>query len=139
MRMDFTNVEDVSYVSVPEGTYLCRIDDVREKNTRDGSPRWSYRLIVMDGEFAGRTAAWDSVAWTERGMGRCKHVLKQLGFDVSGVIEVEAGDLVGLCARVKIEFEEHQDPNTDIRSVRPSVPFFGYEAAQEDEPRAWGA
>ena len=139
MRMDFTNVEDVSYVSVPEGAYLCRIDDVREKNTRDGSPRWSFRLIVVEGEYAGRTAAWDSVSWTERGMGRCKHVLKKLGFDVSGVIEVESSDLVGRRARVQIEFEEHQDPNTDIRSVRPAVPFFGYEFAQEDESTAWPA
>ena len=138
MRMDFSNVEDVSYVSVPEGTYLCRVDDVRERSTRDGSPRWSYRLVVMEGEYAGRTAAWDSVSFTERGMGRCKHVLKQLGFDVSGVIEVESGDLVGRSAHVKIEFEEHQDPNTDIRSVRPSVPFFGYGAPREDQATDWG-
>ena len=137
MRVDFTNVEDVSYVSVPEGTYACRVADMRERSTRDGSPRWSFRLIVIEGEFAGRTASWDSISWTERGMGRSKHVLSRLGFDVSGVIDVDAEDLVGKYARVRIEFEEHQDPISGVRSVRPSVPFFGYELIQPEDAAAW--
>ncbi len=139
MRMDFTNVEDVSYVSVPEGTYICQLADLRERNTRDGSPRWSYRLVVKEGEYAGRTAAWDSVAWSERGMGRVKHVLSKLGFDVSGVIEIDPDELVGKCASVKIEFEEHLDPISGIRSVRPSVPFMGYEEADQDSSVPWEA
>jgi len=132
MRLDFTNVEDVSYVSVPEGVYDCQLTDVRERSTRDGSPRWSFRLVVTEGEYAGRTAAWDSVSWTERGMGRAKHVLSKLGFDVTGIVDVDAEDLLGKRARVKIEFEEREDPISGIRSVRPTVPFLGYEALNGD-------
>ena len=137
MRMDFTNVEDVSYVSVPEGTYLCQLEDLRERSTRDGSPRWSFRLVVKEGEYAGRTAAWDNVSWTERGMGRAKHVLSKLGFDVSGVVEIDAEELVGKRAHVRIEFEEHLDPVSGIRSVRPSVPYMGYELASEEASAPW--
>ena len=137
MRMDFTNIEDVSYVSVPEGTYLCQLADLRERSTRDGSPRWSYRLVVKEGEYAGRTAAWDSVSWTERGLGRAKHVLSKLGFDVTGVLEVDAEQLVGRCASVRIQFEEHLDPVSGIRSVRPSVPYMGYELVDEAASTPW--
>ena len=57
MRFDFSQIEDVeSFVSIPEGTYLCRVAEVRAGVTRDGSVRWSLRLEVAEGEYAGRTA-----------------------------------------------------------------------------------
>ena len=57
MRFDFSQVQDVeSFVSIPEGSYPCRVAEVREGLARDGSVRWSLRLEVLDGEYAGRTA-----------------------------------------------------------------------------------
>src|SRR6185436_20685919 len=97
MRFDFRSVEDVdSYVSVPEGIYHCRVAEVREGKARDGSVRWSLRLEVVDGDWAGRTAAWDSLTWSERGVYRVKKAFEALGLDVSGEVEVEAQDLVNL-------------------------------------------
>ena len=82
MRFDFSQIQDVeSFVSVPPGTYRCRVADVREGTSRDGSVRWSFRLEVADGEFAGRTGAWDSVTWSERGVHRVQHALAAMGFD----------------------------------------------------------
>ena len=47
MRFDFSSVDDVeTYVFVPEGEHDCRIADVREGTSRDGSVRWSFRLEV---------------------------------------------------------------------------------------------
>src|SRR5688500_9666441 len=52
MELDFPNTEDVTdFVSVPAGTYLCEISDVRTGATRTGEERWSFRLVVRDGEF----------------------------------------------------------------------------------------
>jgi hypothetical protein len=127
MRFDFGSVEDVdSYVFVPEGEHHCRVAEVREGSARDGSVRWSFRLEVLDGEWAGRTAAWDSLTWSERGVYRVKKVLEALGLDVRGELEIEPQDLVNLQARVRIVPEEREDPVTGRRQVRNRVPYLGY-------------
>lgn len=127
MHFDFRSVDDVdSYVSVPDGVHVCRIAEVREGRARDGSVRWTFRLEVVDGEWAGRTAAWDSITWSERGVYRVKKVLEALGMDVRGELEVEPNDLVSLCAQVKVEPEEREDPLTGRRQVRMRVPYLGY-------------
>jgi hypothetical protein len=129
MRFDFTSVDDVeSYINVPEGLHNCRVAEVRDGRARDGSVRWSYRLEVIDGEWAGRTAAWDSLTWSERGIYRVKKVLAALGLDVKGVVEIETNDLVGMRARVRVEPEEREDPQSGRRQVRMRVPYLGYEA-----------
>ena len=77
MQFDFSQIHDIdSYVSIPEGSYVCRVAEVREGLARDGSPRWSLRLEVSRGEYAGRTAGWDSLTWSDRGIRRVKHVLE---------------------------------------------------------------
>ena len=129
MKLDFSTIEDAeSYISIPEGVYLCRIAEVRENLTRDGNPRWSLRLEVAEGEYAGRTAAWDSLVFSERGLPRVKQVLALLGFDVSGTIELQPGDLVDLRARAQCQIEEYEDRLTGKRQRRMRVPYSGYES-----------
>ena len=136
MLMDFSGIEDVeSFVSVPEGTYVCRVAEVREGTTREGSLRWALRLEVADGEYAGRTAAWDGLIWSERGLPRVKRVLQRFGFDVSGRLEIGSSDLVDRRIRVQLVTEEREDPQTGQRTVRLRVPYLGYEAAPpQDAP-----
>jgi len=143
MHYDFSQVEDTqSFVSIPEGTYECRIAEVREGLSRDGSVRWSFRLEVLRGEYAGRTAGWDALTWSERGIARVKRTLACFGLDVSGEIDLESSDLVGLGARASFEFEEREDPQTGRRVVRLRVPYAGYaplNAAPGDQPSDRGA
>lgn len=127
MQFDFSQLEDgESFISVPEGTYLCRVAEVREGLARDGSARWGYRLEVAEGEYAGRTAAWDAITWSDRGIHRVKRVLSALGVDTSGPVEIEAADLVGLRAFATLEPEEREDPVTGRRQIRLRVPYAGY-------------
>jgi uncharacterized protein DUF669 len=127
MHYDFSQVQDFeSYISIPEGTYDCRIAEVREGLARDGSVRWSYRLEVLGGEFAGRTAGWDSLTWSERGIQRVKRVLQVLGLDVRGEIDLQPSDLIGLQVRATFEPEEREDPLTGRRQLRLRVPYAGY-------------
>ena len=132
MRFDFSSVDDIdSYVFVPEGEHDCRVADVREGTSRDGSVRWSFRLEVLNGEWAGRTAAWDSLTWSERGVYRVKKVLEALGLDVRGELEIEPQDLLNLQARVRVVPEEREDPVTGRRQVRMRVPYLGYAPRSE--------
>ncbi|HET6203125.1 MAG TPA: DUF669 domain-containing protein [Planctomycetota bacterium] len=144
MQYDFSQVEDVQdFVAVPNGTYLCRLAEVRERRSRDGSARWSLRWIVEEGPYAGRTAAWDNLTWSDRGIRRVKFVLGRLGQPVEGVVEVEPQSLVGRIARLSVFSEEFVNPATGVRQVRSRVPFAGYEAAEaapspEDAARGAG-
>ena len=139
MHFDFSSVDDVeSYISVPAGVHNCRIAEVREGRSRDGSVRWSFRLEVCDGDYAGRTAAWDSFTWSERGVYRVKKVLEALGLDVRGELEIDPADLVNLQARVKVEPEEREDPVSGRRQVRMRVPYLGYAAVEEEDSQRAG-
>jgi len=134
MRFDFSRVDDIeSFVSVPEGTYVCRVADVREGLSRDGSIRWSLRLEVAEGEYAGRTAGWDGLTWSDRGIHRVKRVLQVLGLDVSGELELQPADLIGLRVRAVFEAEEREDDKTGVRTLRLRVPYLGYSAAEPAE------
>jgi hypothetical protein len=139
MHYDFSLVEDKeSFVSVPQGVYVCRVAEARPGLARDGSERWRMRLEVAEGEWAGRTAAWDSLTWSERGIHRVKRVLQALGFDVRGEVELSPEDLVGRCARVVLEPEQWEDPTTGKTQTRLAVPYLGYSPAsppaQESTP-----
>jgi hypothetical protein len=131
MQVDFSRVEDVeSFVSIPEGVYVCRLADVREGVTKDGSPRWSFRLEVAEGDHSGRTAAWDGLNWSERGLPRVKQILQRLGFDVSGPLDIQKDDLLGRRVRAQLCVEEREDPLTGRRVARLRVPYLGYEAVE---------
>ena len=104
MRYDFSSVDETeSYITVPPGLYSCKITEVRPGFARDGSERWTFRLEVLDGEYAGRMAAWDSLTWSDRGVLRVKMVLRAFGFDVSGELDIAPGDLY------------------DVRVIAPSI------------------
>lgn len=140
MRFDFSSVEDIeSYVSVPEGVHDVRIAEVREGRARDGSVRWTFRLEVLDGDYAGRTAAWDSLTWSERGVFRIKKVLDAFGLDVRGELEIDSRDLVNLQARAQVVPEEREDPMTGRRQVRMRVPYLGYTRIERNGTHVNGA
>jgi len=129
MRYDYSSVSDPeSFVSVPAGTYPCRIAEVRPGRARDGSEQWSFRLEVLSGDHAGRTAAWDSLTWSERGVVRVKLVLGVFGFDVDGELDIQPQDLEQVSVLAQIQEEAWEDPTTGRRLERMRVPYEGYTA-----------
>ncbi len=126
MRVDLSTVPDTEDVlTVPEGVYDVKIIDVRDGHTRDGSDRWSMRLEVLDGEYAGKHAGWDSLNWSERGKPRVKRVLAVLGFEVDGELNLEPADLEGRRGRVAVVIEEFENAAGVIQR-RLTVPYDGW-------------
>jgi len=127
VQYDFSRIDDIdSFISIPEGRYACRVAEVREGLSRDGSPRWSLRLEVALGEYAGRTAGWDSLTWSERGIRRVKHVLDAFGLDVRGRVEITPADLLGREVVATFQSEEREDAFTGRRVLSLRVPYAGY-------------
>lgn len=128
MHYDFSSVDDDrdEFVLVPEGTYAVRIAEARESRGRDGSEHWGLRLEVTEGDWVGKTASWDWLVWSERGIPRIKRVFRALGLDVEGELSVVPADLLNLQACVQVGVEEREDPHTGRRAVRNRVPYDGY-------------
>jgi hypothetical protein len=137
MEIDFDASDRVSdFVTVPAGTYLCRIAEIRPGSTRAGDERWSLRLVVAEGQHTGKQAAWDSLVFSTRGRSRARMVLQALGLPASGKVKIEPGDLEGRTALVEIRPAEYQSPSGETVR-RNEVPYDGYRAlpaADDDGP-----
>jgi len=127
MRYDFTGLEEVEdFTNLDQGWYTVRVEDVRESITREGSPRWGLKLVVADGDYAGRLAAWDGVVFSERGAPRAKRVLEAFGIEADGEVELETTDLIGRRADVELVVEEWENPDTGRRQRRNRVSYDGF-------------
>lgn len=134
MEFDFDGRDRVSdYVTVPAGTYLCRITEVRLGTTRAGDERWSLRLVVAEGQHVGKQAAWDSLVFSSRGRGRARLVLQALGLPAAGRVQIEPHDLEGRHALVEVRPAEYQSPSGDVVR-RNEVPYDGFRPAPFDAP-----
>lgn len=131
MEIDFDARDSISdFVTVPAGTYLCRITEIRPGTTRAGDERWSLRLVVAAGQHVGKQAAWDSLVFSTRGRARARIVLQALGLPTSGKVQIEPADLEGRQALVEIRPAEYQSPNGDLVR-RNEVPYDGYRPADD--------
>lgn len=130
MQIDLSQVDNIEDLrSVPPGEYICRVAEVRESVSPAGHTRWGLRWEVVRGEWVGRTACWDSLHWSERGLPRVKFVLQMLGLEVEGKLDLKPEQLNGREATVLVQPEEREDPVTGIRRMMNRVPFAGYAPA----------
>lgn len=133
MKIDLSQIEDIEDIrSVPAGEYHCRAAEVRESESPAGHTRWGLRWEITQGDFQGRTACWDSLHWSERGLPRVKYVLQVLGLPTAGELDLKPAELEGLEAMVQVQPEEREDPVTGIRRLQNRVPFAGYAPAPQE-------
>ena len=126
MELDLDNAEQISdFVSVPAGTYVCEIEEVRERHTRAGDDLWALRLVVAEGEFVGRHAAWDNLVFSSRGLNRVKPVLKALGLPADGKVELTPEQLKGRKVLVDVRPAEYHSPE-GVMTRRNEIPYDGY-------------
>ena len=126
MELDFDATDEINdYVTVPPGTYLCRVAEVRQRTTRNGEPLWSLRLLVAEGEYTGRQAAWDNLVFSTRGRARVRRVFEALGLPASGKVSFEPNMIEGREAFVEVRHAEYRNTaGTLVR--RNEVPYEGY-------------
>jgi len=136
-RIDFSAVEDAKdFTPLPEGEYLCRVDNVEESLTGAGAEMWKLRLAVVSGEHKGRYV-FDNLVFSEKALKRAKFVLRCLGIDVSGEIDVTREMIVGKQANVRVDLEEYAD-DEGREKKRNRVPFAGYEKPDDDAEPSGG-
>jgi uncharacterized membrane protein YgcG len=128
MEIDFNAKDAISdFISVPAGTYLCRIAEVRTGTTRAGDDRWSLRLVVAEGQHVGKQASWDSLVFSVRGRTRARTILHALGLPSKGRVQLTPEDLEGCTALVEVRPSEYESPSGQVIR-RNEVPYDGYRA-----------
>jgi len=128
--VDFSRVKDADeYTPVPEGRYPVEVEDVEEDVNKNGDDLLKLRLRVIDGEHAG-AAIFDRLFFTERALPRVKLVLKALGIEPTGSIEVTPELLRGRKCIVDVIIESYtKSDGSEGRSN--AVPFAGYHKVDE--------
>ncbi len=123
VEFDLDTSEELSdYVSVPVGTYLCQITEIRERSTRSGDPLWALCLVVAEGEYVGRHAAWDNLVFSTRGLSRVRRVFQALGLPYQGKVQLSPTDL-----KVLVEVRPAEYANASGTLIRRNeVPYDGY-------------
>lgn len=142
MVYDFSEVDEAEdYSPPPAGDYLCYVADAtdeyengQKRISRNGDEMWNIKLEIGDGDYAGRYIYDNLVFAAGKAMGRVKYVLKRLGFDISGKLDINPEDLIGRPCILTTEVEEYtsNDGKTKKRSI---VPFTGYQKADNAPAR----
>lgn len=133
MEIDFDAKDHLAdFTSVPQGTYLCRVAEVRAGTTRAGDERWSLRLVVAEGRHVGRQAAWDSLVFSSRGRARARAVLQALGLPAVGKVELQPADIEGRQALVEVRPSEYESAGGQVVR-RNEVPYDGYRLADAED------
>ena len=111
---------------IPDGWYRCRVAQVKETKTRNGSPMFAVRFEVAGGPHGGKSV-WDNLVFSPgKAYQRLKMVCHRLGIDVTTDRNIETDDLMGKEAMVNVQQEEYTKRDGNL-GTRNSVPFEGYE------------
>ena len=129
-KVNFSDVDDVQdYSPLPDGRYLCRLEEANEATTQHGDEMWKLRFAVADGPHKGRLI-FDNLVFSPAAMKRAKLICSRLGLDVSQEIDLTPSMLKGRTCFVAVGTEEYQD-SEGVSRKRNVVPFAGYENASK--------
>ena len=133
MEIDFDSAEPVTdFITIPAGSYVCRIAEVRCGRTRANDERWALRLVVAEGEHIGKQAAWDALIFSTRGRSRARQVLAAIGLPATGKVTINPTELEGLTALVEVRPAEYTNPAGEVIR-RNEVPYGGFRPVPTDK------
>lgn len=128
MEINYDEIDSINeFQLVPEGTYLCRITEVKEAATRNGFPMWKLRLEIEEGDFAKRTIL-DRLIFSPPAMRRVKRALQCLGVEVAGKQDITPEMLLGKRCKIRTIVENYVDQEGESRTGN-AVPYDGYQPA----------
>lgn len=130
-KIPFSKVPDAQDFSpLPEGKYLCRLEEITPANTQLGDEMWKLKFEVIDGDYVGRHI-FDNMVFSKAALPRVKLMCSRLGMDTSQDQDFEPDDIEGKSCWVIVEVEDYEDQYGKPKK-RNKVPFAGYEKISKD-------
>ena len=128
--VDFNDVEDSGFEALPRGVYPVVIQECEFSFSQaKGTPMWTLRLEVEDGDYAGRVLfthmvmAGKGLPITKKYLSRLAPQLLEAPFDAQDEDVIES--MIGLRCRAKVVVRKYD--GEDRNNVRDLIP------ADEDE------
>lgn len=114
--------------SLPPGSYVVKVVQAEEAESRNGNPQIVVDLQVCEGDFSGAEIR-DWITVTEVSMGRVVQVLQALGFDTDKDVDLQVAEMVGKRAEVVVREESYTNRDGDLKT---SMKVKGYRAVAEN-------
>lgn len=102
------------FEALPSGTYTCRLISGELRKARTGTPEYSLRFKVLDGEHKGRQV-WHSLYLTPAALPMAKRDLAKLG--VTSLEQLEQPIPKGIRCKVRVVLRRDDD-ETERNRVR---------------------
>ncbi|MBF0342786.1 MAG: DUF669 domain-containing protein [Nitrospirae bacterium] len=131
IEIDFTNVEEIDDFSpLPEGKYICELQHIDERQTRNGDRLWALKFKIVVGEYAGRFL-FDNMVFSTNTLKRVKHICKNIGLDVSHKLSLSPALLIGRKVILDTVTDEYIN-SQDEKRKRSIVTYAGYNLYKKD-------
>ena len=114
LTINMNEVAAQSFETIPKGTYNVTIEEAEYQLSKSSNkPMWNLKLTITDGDYAGRkiftilSFSEGALPGTKAAIQRFAPNLLSSSFNPKAI--AEAGDLVGIEARVKTKIEQYND------------------------------
>jgi len=140
------NMKDVkeggSFTLPPEGIYEVEIIEIQDKESQNGDPMVSIKLMITEGEYKDKAWVWDNILIPSSNspaakiLGRTKHFLHCINEPYEGEeVEYDSGAWNWKTCKIRITIEP---PNSFHKNPRAIVAEYVLDealaTAQEDDP-----
>ena len=125
-----TTADNNDRSDLPDGKYLCRVDQLELKESKSGKPMLAWQLVVIDGKHKGRKLFRNSMLVTEENLKYLKKDLLSCGLELDRISDLpgELNSLLDIEIQVTAKTKgEHQnvwiDKRVGIGDGPDEVPF----------------
>lgn len=107
INVDLSGVE-VARKAIPEGTYEVVVNEVTQKDSRDGNPMIAFEFEVSEGTHKG-AKLYENCSLQPQALFKLKSVLLALGMDIPNkAFDLNLRDLIGLTCEVEVGHETYE-------------------------------
>lgn len=122
--VNFSKVSDNEFPPIPEGSYHCIIDGVKDGTTKDGKSRmWGTKFRILIGDYKDKYL-FKNLTHSDSGFGDIKKLYSATGYDTSADIDrkLEVEDILEKECMVITVHEEYNG------KIQNKIPYAGFEA-----------
>lgn len=137
-KVGLNGVQEASDFSpIPAGSYLCRLESITEKVSKNGNDVWNMKFEVVQKPEEGETSyeqryIFDNLVFSENTLNRVKLIAKRLGgfteeqLNAEDGIDLQKESFEGKVCILTVIIEEYEGKEKN------KVTFGGYEVAENN-------
>ena len=123
ITLDFTDVEDKEFETLPEGTYHAVVFDIEKgESSQKGTPLLNFEFKILGGDHDG-SRVWEDYYLTDGAKWRLKKALSALvpERDHSGKLDFDPQDYMGIECDIEITHSQYNNKTyANVEEILPN-------------------